>query len=187
MNNSNVAFFRTGLFALVAAAALGSCRGSGSADDPINLLAGNDFETMEGWVGDYAFPALTEEKAHSGRFSVRVGPGVDYSNGYSNQLIKLSPIKMDKVRIRGWVFLPRESVPAVLVTQVTDLGVEKPLLWQGLELAKATSARNKWVPIETVVTLPADSKRTSKLSVFLWSAGSSSPVYLDDLQVLRAR
>ncbi|MBD2766889.1 carbohydrate binding domain-containing protein [Hymenobacter sp. BT664] len=162
-----------------------SCNKSDSTEKAINLLASNDFESLEGWVGETPYKSLTKERAHSGQFSIRVGPDVEYSNGYSNELSKLSLIKLNKIRVQGWVYLLPGSSPATLVIEVMNPGEEKHLLWEGVELAKATQERNHWAKIEKVITLPPDIKPTNRLRVYLWSAGSQTPAYIDDLQIIR--
>ncbi|MEJ7661966.1 MAG: hypothetical protein WKG07_21540 [Hymenobacter sp.] len=87
------------------ALALGSCGGS-DATKPANLLASNDFESLDGWLGGEVGPSLTREQAHSGVYSVKVDPKVDYSMGYSNPLGRLSSSQVTKLKLHGWVFLP---------------------------------------------------------------------------------
>jgi hypothetical protein len=174
------------LYAVLTLATVASCGGSKDGDKPANLLASNDFEAFDGWVGAEAMPTLTKEKAHSGSYSVMARPGAEYSNGYNNTLNKLSPIKLNKIKIHGWVYLPTTQTPAVLVTSLTDPAQPKPLLWDGLALSKEVKWANKWVEVEKEITLPANSAPTNRLYVYLWSGGAPTPVFLDDLEILRA-
>lgn len=185
MRNSWFVRIQKHLLAFCALGVITSCRDADGDEKSINRLASNDFETVEGWVGDVPFPSLTTDKAHSGKYSVRVGPGIEYSTGYSSEVGKVSPIKLTKMKVRSWVYLQGDS-PAILVTEVKNATDEKPLLWDGLELAKATRRRNEWVKVEKEISLPADIKPTTRLKVYLWSNGSNAPVYIDDLQIIRA-
>lgn len=171
---------------LLTAATLAGC-GDESSSRPANYLTGNDFEQLEGWTGDVALPSLTKEKAHSGSYSVRVGPGIDYGNGFIGTLGKLSPTRLTQVQVKGWVFVPAGTVTAGIVTNLVDPAATdgKAALWEVLPLDKAVKKRNEWVEVEKTLTLPANAGPNFKLYVYLWSGGSPSVAYLDDVQLLR--
>jgi hypothetical protein len=137
-------------FLLLSLVALAGCGEKDGASRPENLLAGNDFESLEGWTNDVKLVSLTKEKAHSGLYSVHVGPGMDYSNGFNGELGKLSPTKFDKVQIKGWVFVPDAKSTAALITQLIDPADTsgKPALWEATSLERATKAPNRWVEID---------------------------------------
>lgn len=172
---------------LLTAATLAGCGDKNGSTHPANFLTGNDFDQLEGWTGDMPQPSLTKEKAHSGAYSVHVGPGIEYSNGFIGTLGKLSPTRLTQVKVKGWVFLPTGTVTAGIVTNLTDPAATdgKPALWEALPLDKAVKKRNEWVEVEKTLTLPANAGPNFKLYVYLWSGGSQNVAYLDDLQILR--
>ena len=176
-------------FLWLAMAALAGCGDKTTANRPDNLLTGNDFEEMEGWIGDTQMPALTKEKAHSGVYSVHVGPGVEYSNGFNGTLGKISPSRITQVQVKGWVYVPANAASVSLITQLNNPADAsgKPVLWEALPLDKAAKSPNQWVEVEKTLTLPANTGSNFKLQVYLWNGGSGAVAYLDDLQILRAK
>ncbi|MCB2409194.1 hypothetical protein [Hymenobacter lucidus] len=157
--------------------------GDNKSEIPANQLAKNDFESLEGWVGGIPTPSLTTEKAHSGRYSVKVGPAVEYSLGYSSQLGKLSANRVKKIKIHGWAFLPDKQSNAIIVTEIKDPVTGKNIIWDGLEIAKQTKTVNKWVEIEKVIEIPATAAYTSLLNIYMWRGNSNQNIYLDDLEI----
>ncbi|HLK98725.1 MAG TPA: carbohydrate binding domain-containing protein [Hymenobacter sp.] len=146
------------------------------------ILASNDFDSLAGWTGGIAIPSLTRERAHSGKYSVKVDPtGSEYSNGYSGQLKELSDNKLKKINISAWVYLPDGNASAVLVTQIIDPSNNKTLLWEALNFTKEIKTFNKWVKVEQEVTLPDNISYNSVLNVYMWRATSTKPVFMDDL------
>jgi hypothetical protein len=172
-----------------ALAGLAGCGDKSSAARPENLLTGNDFEELEGWTADTQLPSLTRDKAHSGTFSMRVGPGIDYANGFIGALGKLSPTRLNQVQVKAWVYLPNGNATAALVTSVIDPAAAdgKPALWDSLPLEKAAKSRNEWVEIEKTITLPANAGPNFKLYAYLWSGGAPNLAYIDDMQILRVK
>jgi hypothetical protein len=172
---------------LLTAATLAGCGDKNGSSRPANYLTGNDFDQMEGWFGDIPQPSLTKEKAHSGTYSVHVGPGIEYSNGFIGTLGKLSPTRLTKLTVKGWVYVPTGPATAGIVMNLTDPAAAdgKPAMWEVLPLDKAVKKRNEWVEVEKTLTLPANASSNFKLYVYLWNGGSQSVAYLDDVQILR--
>ena len=160
----------------------------GSREDgtPANQLASNDFESVEGWAGDASPASLTKDKSHSGRYSVRVGPGVDFSMGYTNTLNLVSTIRLKKIKVHAWVWIPDRNAAASLVTQITNpADGNKAIMWQGMDLIAKAKKFSKWVEIEQEYTLPETVTANSKLYCYMWRGSSPSSVYLDDLQIFK--
>ncbi|MBC8082018.1 MAG: carbohydrate binding domain-containing protein [Hymenobacter sp.] len=168
----------------VLALGIASC-GAKTTDTPANQLTSNDFESMDGWMGDNTPSSLTKEKAHSGRYAIKVDPGIEYGIGYTNLLGKLSASKIKKLKVHAWVNLPNGKSEAVLVTQVTDPGnpAAKPLLWDGLKVVDQVKASDKWVEVEKEITLPENITYTNKISIYLWRTGVQETAFLDDLTI----
>lgn len=165
--------------------ALAACGGNKN-DVPANQLASNDFESVEGWTGDSSPASLTKDKSHSGRYAVRVGPGVDFSMGYANVLNLVSAVRFQKIKVHAWVWIPDRNATASLVTQVTNpADGNKAIMWQGMDLVAKAKKFSKWVEIEQEYTLPETATANSKLYCYMWRGSSPSSVYLDDLQILK--
>jgi hypothetical protein len=170
----------------VLALALVSC-GEKAANKPAGLLAENDFESLDGWSSGVNNPSLTKEQAHSGVYSVKVNPGIDYSLGYNNQLGKVSATRIHKMKLHAWVRLPNDKTTVLLVGEVKNEGAPKSVVWEGLDLLKEAQTKgfDKWIEVEKTFDLPESVTYNSQLLVYLWRGGSTQPAYLDDLQISR--
>lgn len=173
------------LYGLLALAVVSCGRSSGKA---ANVLTENNFEQLDGWMNGSTSTSLTQEKAHSGTYSVKVNPGIDYSLGYNSTLGKLSSARLNKVKLHGWVFVPNDKATAVLVTEVKNPGQDKSALWEGISMKErgGVDGFNKWIEVERDLTLPQSTTYNSQILVYLWRGDSSQPVYLDDVQLLKA-
>ncbi len=165
---------------------MASC-GDKTSELPENQLTGNDFESLDGWIGDNVMPSLTREKAHLGRYSAKVDPNVEYSIGYSNLLGKMSASKLRKIKVHVWVNIPNAKTEAVLVTQVTDPGnpTASPLLWEGIKLSDKVTTYNKWVEVEKEITLPDNVTYANKIGVYLWRTAVPGTAFIDDLTITK--
>jgi hypothetical protein len=144
-----------------------------------DVLTSNDFDHLDGWVGDV--PSLTREKAHSGAYSIVVQPGIDYSLGYSNPLGRLSTSRPDKIRISAWVMRTGDQNSAKLVAEIKDPTTGAKALWEAIDLSQQVRKLNEWKHIEHVITVPPTVSATSRIMVYMWDAGAGQPTYLDDL------
>jgi hypothetical protein len=174
------------LFGLLALGLL-SCGSNGGDAHVANELASNDFEHLDGWLGSDASPSLTREKAHSGLYSVKVDPAIDYSMGYNNQLGRISDTRIRKIKLRGWVFLPSSRTPVSLVTEIKKPNEAKGIFYDSFDLAKAVrpNGYNHWVEIENTINVPETATYDSRILVYLWRGNSSLPAYLDDIQLIK--
>ncbi|HEX8425817.1 carbohydrate binding domain-containing protein [Hymenobacter sp.] len=158
--------------------------GDKAADKPANQLTHTDFESIDGWLGDNTSNSLTKEKAHSGQYSIKVDPAIEYSIGYNNLLGKLSASKLRKIKVSAWVYLPKGSSDAVLVTQVVDpANATKPILWDGLRLADQVKTNDKWVNVEKEIALPDNVSYANRFNIYLWRTSSPGTAFIDDLSV----
>jgi hypothetical protein len=158
--------------------------GESKTEIPANMLVHNDYESVDGWLLDAGkpIPSLTKDRAHSGRFSIRVDQANEYSLGYTNQLGRISTSKLKKIKVHAWINVPNNRAGAALVVQVEGDG-GKSLFWEGISLTDATKDYNKWTEMTKVLTLPDNLAYNNLLKVYLWRSGSNQPVYLDDLEI----
>lgn len=171
--------FAAGLVLLMAT----SCSKEG-ASKPENQLMANDFESMAGWVPES--PSLTHDKAHSGQYSIKTDNAIEYSMAYKNLLGTISPTKLTKLRLTGYVYVTKPNSPAMLTVQlVRSLQDEANVFNQAIDLGKEVKKAGEWTKVSQVFTLPAEVAPTNHLRVYLWRAGSADPVYVDDLELTR--
>lgn len=144
-----------------------------------DVLTSNDFDHLDGWVGDV--PSLTRDKAHSGAYSLVVKPGLEYSLGYSNPLGRLSTTRPDKIRVGAWVMRTGDANSAKLVIEIKDPTTGEKAFWDGIDLAKEAPKLNAWQHIEHEIAVPPTVSANSRIQVYMWGAGVGQPTYLDDL------
>lgn len=164
--------------------ALTAC-GEKASEVPANQLASNDFESVEGWVGNDVPPSLTREKAHSGVYAIKVDPSNEFSMGYNNLLGKLSPSRISKLKLRAWVNMPAAGSNVLLITQITDPAKPgtPPIMWNATKLSELAKTQNKWVEINKEVALPANVTYTNRIQVYLWRPAGAETAFLDDLSI----
>ena len=169
-------------FALpLAALALPGCGSDKPATDDPNFIAFNDYESVVGWQPD--LNAVTREQAHSGKYSVMVGPGKDFALGYSLPIGKAAARRPHTLKIKGWAFMTDAKSTARLGLLVREPGTNKEIYGDGIDLKDAVKDPKKWVEISKDVTLPATINSNQELCVFLWRSNAETPAYLDDLSI----
>ncbi|UOQ98178.1 carbohydrate binding domain-containing protein [Hymenobacter sp. 5317J-9] len=167
--------------AAVATLCLAGCGGK-TEKDP-NTLVETDFETLAGWIPEPQSGTLTTEKAHSGRYAIKVDGNHDYSLTYKVPMGELHDTRVKKIKVSAWTFVSAADAQAALVAAVGNpADPNKPLLWDATDLNHSHTP-GKWVEINKVLTVPATASPASTLGVYMWRTGGTKPVYLDDLKV----
>lgn len=172
--------------ALLLGLALAGCGGSAKPDSA-TVLASNDYDELLGWVPQDAVPYLSREQAHSGHYSAHVGPDMEYAGGYNNSLDKLSQVRLNKLRLRAWVFLANKDSKGNLVTEISDPTTGKQQFYEAIDVASAASGHyNQWTELDRTLTLPNTITAKSIIKAYLWRGPGSQPVYLDDFSLEKA-
>lgn len=153
---------------------------SASANNP-NLIAGNDYEAVIGWMGDPG--TISREQAHSGRYSVKVDAAHEFGMGYSLPLGKATMRKPHKIRISAWAYMVDAKSSARLGLQIFDPATGKETFGDGVNFNEAIKSYRKWVEISRDIVLPETTTSTQELRVFTWRASATTPAYLDDLRI----
>ena len=172
------------LLGCLAALAATGCGGNNTDTNDANVLVNNNFDTLAGWLPEAQSATLSHDKAHSGRYALKVDAAHEYSMGFKAPLGQLNDTRIQKIKVSAWAFVPTADASASLVVTVgnPNPASDKPLLWEALEL-KANNQVGKWVEISKVITMPSDVSPTSPLGIYLWRTGGNQAVYLDDLRV----
>lgn len=146
-------------------------------------LLSADFEKLAGWLPPP--PAgLTTEKAHSGRYAIRVDPEHPYSITYRAPLGRLSPHhRPRRVTLSAWVWVPGPEGDARLVAAVYAASdPDHPFFSKNVFLTDSGPFK-AWKQVSRSLDLPDNIDSNSQLEIYLWNGGSSVPVYADDLQL----
>jgi hypothetical protein len=174
------------LLALAAATSLSGCSGDNStATSDKDVLMHNDFESMVGWIPDAV--ALTQEKAHSGRYSLKVDKEHEYSLGYNQLLGQLSPTRLRGVRIDAWAYAPEKDPTAQLRVALNGTVGGQAIAGEGVEFGSQVKDYGKWVKVSKEFIFPPNANYTSQLVVYLWSGGGPRRAYVDDVQLTALR
>ncbi len=175
---------------LIGAGLLGLLAGCNRSSDTPSVGSGNgvwvnqDFESLRGWSNPNNATSLTSEKAHSGKFSIKTGPGIEYSMGFGAKLGDLSSTKPRKLHLEAWVWVPSEKSTSSLVVQVGS--GDKPVMWESIKLAEKAGGFGEWKKLETDIMMKPEITYTDGLSVYMWGPQETAPVYLDDLVITEA-
>ncbi|WP_460622283.1 hypothetical protein [Hymenobacter tenuis] len=170
---------------------LGLLAGCGRSSDVSPVGSGRaewvrqDFENLFGWINPANAASLSTERAHSGRYSLKTGPDVEYSVGFNVLMGKLSATKPRKIHVEAWAWVPSEKSTTVLVIQIAN--ATKTVMWEGITLSSKVSSYKEWSKVEADVMLSPDITYEDGLSVYLWRQNETEPVYLDDLVISEAK
>ena len=155
------------------------CLLAGCRTAPVDVIAHNDFERLEGWL-DPLPQWLTTAKAHSGRYATVVTPTMTYGPEYHATWEQMGSPR--RVRVRAWVWLPHERTKVVLVLQAAR--GEDGLFWELLRVNDVVRRRGQWELVQRDFTLPDDLQATDYFKLFVWQRGASGEnIYFDDISL----
>lgn len=145
------------------------------------LVTRNDFESVQGWGGT-ADASVTADRAHSGKYAVRVGPQNEFGYTYIQTLGKMSTPKIKEVTVSAWVWLPTVTAPGQLVLSIVrSPELNTPVFYSSIDLAKTVKKAKDWQLVSQTFALPDSVQSTNMLKCYLWRAGTTENVYADDV------
>lgn len=172
------------LLGLLAACQPAATAPTSTATGP-DVLTTADFEQSIGW-GDADGKSLTTDKAHSGRWSVRVQPDVPYGYTYARPLGELSTTPMLRLQLDAWALRVSAGSTAQLVVQVVASKTDETnVFYYALPLATAVPTFGEWTAVHVPINLPTTASGDNRLKVYLWNGTATSPTYLDDVTLRR--
>lgn len=146
-----------------------------AASNANQVLFTTSFENLEGWIADN--PSLTQERAHTGNYSIKIDPSQEFSMTYTNQLYRLSPKRFNKVRLTAWGFLTAPGA-AALVFQIVRPD-QTNAFYEKVDISQV----NSWEQVSKVLTMPPVLDPADQVRIYLWRGTATAPAYLDDLQL----
>lgn len=170
---------------LLAGLLLAGCGNSDKVSevDP-KMMIDTNFDDLQGWVNN-ATGSLNNKVAHSGRNSITVGAGKEYSLTFTSPLGQLIAAKPRKLHLEAWVRTEEANTPAQLVVQVAKADSDEKLFWKGIPLAEGSKI-GQWTEVKADLALPDGISSDNVLSVYMWGNNSGKTVYLDDLRLTNA-
>ncbi|HSI91159.1 MAG TPA: hypothetical protein VK927_08580, partial [Adhaeribacter sp.] len=102
---------------------LAACSGleneSEVAVDTETVVTFNDFEGLDGWAEVPA--SVNKERAHSGKYSIKVDGNNEFSFGFQKQLGQITQSRPKQFTLSAMAFVPsQEAGKAALVLSLTD-------------------------------------------------------------------
>lgn len=164
---------------------LASCKSDTSTTANSDMVAFNDFESLVGWTS--GAESLSKEQAHSGKYSVKVGPETEFGQSYTMQLNKMFDHKPHKLRISGWAYMADSKATARLGFTLYDLVQNKEVFGDGIDYADAVKTPGEWVKIEKEITLPPTVTGEQQVRMFLYRASAGSPAFIDDMGIAEVK
>ncbi|GAC1375803.1 MAG: hypothetical protein NVS3B25_16580 [Hymenobacter sp.] len=160
---------------------LAGCAQSGDPAVNGTLVTRNDFENVLGWGGN-AEASISAERAHSGKYAVRVGPQNEFGYTYIQTLGKMSTARTKAVTVSAWVWVPGAQAASSLVLAVArSPEINTPVYYGRISLPTAVKKFKDWQLVSQTFTLPDSVQATNQLKCYLWRAGATENVYADDL------
>jgi hypothetical protein len=163
------------LLMLLFAIGFASCRYYPSADDAIFY---QDFDNLYWWGGHPV--TLTDEKAHSGRFSTFADPSQNYSQTFIMDLSYAKAHAYKIMNVSGWVYVTEKPCKASFVASVESEG--KTVLYQAAEVDKQVAVAGKWERLMVAFPVSEITEKNGLIKVYLWSE-CSKRIYLDDVTI----
>jgi hypothetical protein len=176
-------FLRAGILLCASLSACQPNPAPAPAQDEAPWTTYQDFERVSGWRSGPPNPAITVEHAHSGRYSTKVAPGIDYGAGYAQQLGLMTTQRPKLLKISAWIYLTDSAADAMLVVEVKRQGAPKSLLWQGIRLKDQVKKEAIWQKMQVQVPLPDSLQATDECLIYLWRGTATSAAYADDILV----
>lgn len=129
-----------------------------------------------------ALPALTTEKSHTGRFSIRTDSLHKSITLYQGKMGRLCAHQPRRFIVSAWVWVPSFKDDASLIFAISNAPDPAPFFQQTLYLSD-TGSFGKWKLITQSIDLPNSTHPQSQLIITLAGQDSNQPVYVDDLEV----
>ena len=148
----------------------------------------NDFEQLAGWLPAPA-PTLTTERAHSGRYSVRVDAEHPFSITYRLKVGEHFSMRPRRMRLSAWVWMESSRDDAQLVFTMGVPGntdpQDKSKLYVPIYLLDnwPTWPFKRWTQVNRDVDLPPELSSKAEIAIYLWYGGASHPVFTDDWEL----
>lgn len=145
------------------------------------LVSRNDFESVLGWGGNTDV-SVTTDRAHSGKYAVKVGPQNEFGYTYIQTLGKMSTAKAKTVTVSAWVWMPSAQSASQLVLSITRSPERNtPVFYGSIGLPTVVKKFKNWQQVSQTFTLPDSVQSANQLKCYLWRTGTNENVYADDI------
>ena len=149
-----------------------------------NTITFNNFEAGGGWSNDPGrndASLVAKGEAHSGQYALVVNRDHEYSLTFDMPLGRISARKFKVIHLEAWAYLPSERGAANINLQVLQPDGSSRVMEGNLELGTAVKTYRQWVKVEKDFPMPDNITAVQRLHVFMWRAGATDEVLLDDV------
>ena len=162
---------------------LAGCGSGATVNDP-HLIIDNDFENISGWVPEAQTETLTQERAHSGKYSIKVDSAHEFGLTFNKPLRQVFTTQPGKIVVSAWALISAPQAAASLVVSINnpDAPNTRQPLWSAIELRPLAQPPGEWVKVSRELEVPRTVGPNYRLNIYLWNT-NRHPVYLDDLVV----
>src|SRR6478736_2900654 len=124
--------------------------------NPDKILVENNFDGLRGWGLEHA--SLNTERAHSGKYSVKIDGNQEFGLNFSQILGALTNKKPKKINVEFRAYIPSEGAKARFVCELSNPATGKPTFRQDFNLVDKTKDYREWVEITKRLELPDNIK-----------------------------
>ena len=139
----------------------------------------NDLEKEMGtvWMNE---ATRNDTVFHQGRWSSKIDFKIPYSIGLDTKTDSLFSTPNRLIRIQAWVFSPKETTEATLVTDYQNKG--KSLSYNQFILDYFVPA-NKWTSVEVAFYVPRNMPDSGSVKIYFYNPAPIYKLYVDDLKI----
>ncbi|GAB3239430.1 hypothetical protein GCM10027346_32710 [Hymenobacter seoulensis] len=142
-----------------------------------HVVFANDFEQIPNWISE---GSLTTERAHSGRYAVKVDKEHPFSLTYRRIIGDMFTQRPRRMKLSAWVWVEGPYDDALLAFNLNPpAGSSQPMFSAKIYLADNWPYR-RWIHVSRDIDLPPVYSSQSQLSIFLWHNTAQNTVYADD-------
>jgi hypothetical protein len=142
-----------------------------------SLAYSNDYENEE----EGRSLQITEQKAHSGSYSIKAASGNVFTPIYSAMIWDFDKHYPKQVRVRMWLNKPFDiPTHALVVLSLEKDG--KSANWQSARIDGFELPANTWKKAEATFDIPEGIPGDYKMMIYLWNP-RNKVIYMDDLRI----
>ncbi|MDJ0364271.1 carbohydrate binding domain-containing protein [Hymenobacter sp. H14-R3] len=180
------------LAALVGLASLGACSSKDDAHDTTDTtiddktITFNNFEAGPGWSNDpnrNDVALVTKSRAHSGQYALKVDKDHAFSLTFEMPLGQISNSKFKTVHLDAWVYMPSAQATGTIGLQIIQPQGNESIGGGDLKFSDVVKTYGEWVKVSKDFTMPDNITAANRLRLFMWRAGASDEVFLDDVKL----
>lgn len=160
---------------------------SASTDTDGTVLLTQDVEGIVGWnnvrASEQDADPITTNPAHSGKYALRVGPGLEYGLTFKQLLGNLTQKRPVALALSYWCLASEEDTKATVVLALERPSTGKLMVHHATPLKEFVKTTGVWTLVTERVQVPAEVEFSDQLTLYPWRGASATATYFDDLEI----